>query len=264
MLIHSLDPIIFKIGFITIRWYSLAYILGILIGWWLGKKIITFKSKINNRETLSKNFDDLITYLIISIIIGGRMGYVLFYNFEYYIENPFDIIKIWEGGMSFHGGLIGVIIGVLFFCDFKKNFSLIYLDVIACVAPIGLFFGRIANFINSELFGKPSSLPWSIIFPKIDNVPRHPSQLYEAMLEGVVLFLIMLFLTFKIKLNNGVSASIFLVFYGVFRIFSEYFREPDVQVGYIFNIFSLGTLLSFIMVICGLVMAINLAKNEKQ
>ena len=204
MFTHNLDPIIFDLGVISIRWYSLAYVFGILIGWWYGKKLILNKNYLLNEKFNLKHFDDFITYLIISIIIGGRLGYVVFYNSQYYLNNPIDIIKIWEGGMSFHGALIGIILGTFLFSANRKMESLFLLDIVACVSPIGIFFGRIANFINAELIGKISSVPWSVIFPTVDLMPRHPSQLYEAILEGLILFLILniIFLKKNIKQEN--------------------------------------------------------------
>jgi len=164
MYIHNLDPVLLDFGFIAIRWYSLAYIFGIVLGWWLGKKIVkNFLLGVNFKFNV-KEFDDLITYLIISIILGGRLGYVLFYNFEYYISNPVEIIKVWEGGMSFHGALIGIIIGTHLFSTKKNIPTFFFLDVIACVSPIGILFGRIANFINGELVGKVTEVSWGIIF----------------------------------------------------------------------------------------------------
>ena len=254
MFTHNLDPVIFSLGFISLRWYSLAYVLGILIGWWYGKKLISNKSKLLKEKFNLKHFDDLITYLVISIIIGGRLGYVAFYNIQYYLSNPIDILKIWEGGMSFHGALIGIILGTYIFSIRRKIETLFLLDIIACVSPIGIFFGRIANFINGELVGKVSSVPWSVIFPSIDLTPRHPSQLYEAALEGFLLFLILNIIFFKKKYEIGSCSYFFLIYYGVFRIISELFREPDVQLGYIFNIASMGSILSFVMFLSGIAM----------
>ena len=192
MYIHDLNPVLINFGFFEIRWYSLAYILGILVGWWVAKKIIVFKMKNKIIFFDIKLFDDLITYIIISIMLGGRIGYIIFYNFSYYFSNPIDIFKIWEGGMSFHGALIGVIIGTYIYSNKIKVNTFFFLDIIASVAPIGIFFGRIANFINGELYGKPSTLSWSVTFPKVDMISRHPSQLYEALLEGVLLFCILI------------------------------------------------------------------------
>ena len=262
MYIHNLDPVLLDFGLIVIRWYSLAYIFGIVIGWWFGKKIIIHILKNTNLKFKLDDFDDLISYLIISIIVGGRIGYVIFYNFNYYILNPLEIIKVWEGGMSFHGALIGIVIGTYLFSK-KKSISMFFiLDIIACVAPIGIFLGRIANFINSELIGKVTSVSWGVIFPLVDTLPRHPSQLYEAMLEGVTLFLILNILIFKRKYKVGSSSYLFLIYYGFFRILSEIFREPDAQIGYVFSFFSMGTILSFFMILSGFVISGILKKNE--
>ena len=262
MYIHNLDPVLLDFGLIVIRWYSLAYIFGIVIGWWFGKKIIIHILKNTNFKFKLDDFDDLISYLIISIIVGGRIGYVIFYNFNYYILNPLEIIKVWEGGMSFHGALIGIVIGTYLFSK-KKSISMFFiLDIIACVAPIGIFLGRIANFINSELIGKVTSVSWGVIFPLVDTLPRHPSQLYEAMLEGVTLFLILNILIFKRKYKVGSSSYLFLIYYGFFRILSEVFREPDAQIGYVFSFFSMGTILSFFMILSGFVISGILKKNE--
>ena len=251
MYTHNLDPVLIDFGFLVIRWYSLAYIFGILIGWWLGKRIIL--KRFQNLNFNIKEFDNLITYIIISMLLGGRIGYILFYNFEYYLSNPLDILKIWEGGMSFHGALIGIILGTYWF-SIKKNIATFFLlDIIAFVAPIGIFFGRIANFINGELVGKTTDVLWGVIFPKIDNNIRHPSQLYEAFFEGVVLFIIMNLILFKNNYKTGTCSYIFLIFYGVFRTFSELFREPDSQVGYLFGPISMGTMLSLLMILAGII-----------
>ncbi len=262
MFTHNFDPVILDFGFIAIRWYSLAYIFGILFGWWYGKKIIK-KFLEESKKFYLREFDDLITYLIFSIIIGGRLGYVIFYNLEYFVLNPIDIFKIWEGGMSFHGALLGIIVGTYFF-SFKRNISTLFLlDIIACVAPIGIFLGRIANFINGELVGKTTSVSWSVIFPNVDMTPRHPSQLYEACLEGLLLFFILQLVISKKNYMNGTCSYIFLIFYGVFRIISEFFREPDNQIGYFFNILSMGTILSVLMIFAGFVMFYNLKKKNE-
>ncbi len=263
MYIHNFDPVLFSIGFIEIRWYSLAYIFGILIGWWLGKKILNFRIKTQNISLDLKSFDDLISYIIISIIIGGRLGYVIFYNLQYYLNNPVDIFKIWEGGMSFHGALIGIIVGTYIFAKNIKTETFLFLDIIVCVAPIGIFFGRIANFINGELFGKPADVSWSVVFPVVDNIPRHPSQLYEAFLEGVLIFLVLIFLIYNKKIKTGYCSGIFLILYGLLRILGEQFREPDIQIGYLFNLFSLGSFLSFIMMLAGILILVKIKNNER-
>ena len=253
MYTHNLDPILFDFGFLVIRWYSLAYIFGILIGWWLARKIIVKKFLSINFTFDLKEFDNLITYLIISILIGGRIGYILFYNFGYYLSNPLDIIKIWEGGMSFHGALIGIIFGTYLFSKKKNIPTFFLLDIIACVAPLGIFFGRIANFINGELVGKTTEVFWAVIFPNIDNIPRHPSQLYEAFFEGLVLLIILNLILFKKNYKTGTCSYMFLILYGIFRIFSEFFREPDVQIGYLFNLISMGVMLSVFMILAGII-----------
>ena len=261
MYTHNLDPIMIDFGLITIRWYSAAYIFGILLGWWYGKRIILKISNIDHKIYL-KFFDDLITYIIISIIVGGRLGYIIFYNIEFYIDNPMDVFKIWKGGMSFHGALIGIIFGTYLFSKKKGLNTFLFLDIVACVAPIGLFFGRIANFINGELVGKVTNVYWGVIFTNLDDNLRHPSQLYEAFLEGVVLFFVMNFILLNKNYKVGHCSSLFLIFYGIFRIFSEFFREPDVQLGYIYEILSMGMILSLFMIIAGLI--IYLKKNEKK
>ncbi len=263
MFTHNLDPVLFDLGFFAIRWYSLAYIFGILLGWWYGKKIIAKRFIKNGYNFQLDKFDDLITFLIFSLIIGGRIGYVFFYNFQYYIDNPIDIVKIWEGGMSFHGALIGIVVGVYLFSLKQKIEILFLLDIIACVAPIGIFFGRIANFINGELVGKISEVPWAVIFPAYGPMARHPSQLYEAFLEGLVLFLILNYFINKRNYELGTCSYLFLILYGVFRIFVEIFREPDVQIGYILNFLSMGSLLSLMMV-CSGIFIFFVRKNEKK
>ena len=262
MYIHNLNPVLINFGFFEVRWYSLAYIFGILIGWWIAKKIINFKIQNQTLKFDNKIFDDLISYIIISMLVGGRFGYVIFYNLSYYLTNPFDILKIWQGGMSFHGALIGIIFGTYLFSNKVKVNPFFFLDIIASVAPIGIFFGRIANFINGELFGKPTNLFWSVIFPEIDKLPRHPSQLYEAALEGVVLFIILISLIYKKSIRIGIVSALFMIFYGLFRIISEQFREPDSQVGYLFNLFSMGSILSFFMILIGLYILKKVKNND--
>ena len=213
-------------------------------------------------EKLLRDFDDLVTILIISIILGGRIGYIVFYNFEYYTNNPFEIIKVWEGGMSFHGALIGIVMGTYLFSIKKRIKLFLLLDIIACVSPIGIFFGRIANFINSELIGKVTNVKWSVVFPIIDSMKRHPSQIYEAILEGIVLFIIMCVTVSKKDYKIGTCSFLFLISYGVVRVIAEIFREPDVQIGYLFNFISMGTLLSILMILTGLIIYLYSKKNE--
>ena len=263
MISHNFDPVIIDFGLLEIRWYSLSYILGIVLGWWYGKKLLKIQLNNNIKKFDLDNFDDLIGYIIIGIIFGGRLGYVIFYNPTFYLDNILEIFKIWKGGMSFHGGLIGVIISIYIFSKIKKLNFKIYFDTISCVAPIGIFFGRIANFINSELYGFPTDKPWGVIFSKVDNLSRHPSQIYEALLEGLVLFIILNYLIRKKIFKNGGVSLVFLIFYGLFRIFCEQFRIPDQQLGYLYNSLSMGSLLSLIMIILGSVFLIKFFINEK-
>ena len=254
MYIHDLDPIIFDFGILSLRWYSLAYLIGIIFGWWYGKKIIIF---LNNQDKNNYNldlFDDYITYVIISIIIGGRLGYILFYNLNYFMLNPFEIFFIWNGGMSFHGGLLGIFVATIIFSKKKDFDKLVLLDVVSCVAPVGIFFGRLANFINGELYGKPTDLPWAVTFPLIDSQGRHPSQIYEALLEGMLLFLVLNFIIRKTTYIKGKCSALFLILYSLLRIMSEFFREPDLQIGYVFYFISMGSLLSFFMFGLGIIM----------
>ena len=248
MLINNLNPVAFEIFFIKIYWYSLAYIFGIIFGWIYIKKVLI-------KNNIHKIYlDDLITYLIIGIIIGGRLGYVLIYNLKFYLKNPLEIIMIWQGGMSFHGGLIGIIIATVIFCKKNNLEKYIFFDFIAVAAPIGIFFGRIANFINSELVGKPTEVVWGVIFPLVDNIPRHPSQLYEAAFEGLFLFIIMNKIYFSKNNKIGNCSFAFLIFYGIFRTFSEIFREPDQQIGYLFWSLSIGMILSILMFVIGILL----------
>ncbi len=249
MFINNFDPVAFQIMSFEIRWYSLAYILGIVIGWSLCKKVFIKDSDINKR------FDDYIAYLIIGVILGGRLGYVIFYNSSYYLDNIFDIFKIWQGGMSFHGGLLGVIISSFFFAKKNNQNPFSYLDQVSLVAPIGIFFGRLANFINSELYGITTDIPWSVVFIKVDNLSRHPSQLYEAILEGIILFLVLIYFIKKDYLRKpGLISALFLIFYSLFRFFIEFFRVPDVQLGYLVLNLTMGQIISLVFVTIGTIL----------
>jgi len=267
MIVHNFNPVLIDLGLFQLRWYSIAYILAILIGWLYASKIIkqTEKNTFNFKQINRSDFDESIIYIVIGIIAGGRFGYIIFYNFEYYIQNFFEIFKIWQGGMSFHGGLIGVIISIIIYSKKTKFNFFKYTDIISCVAPIGIFFGRIANFINGELYGKTSTLPWAIIFPNYDNLARHPSQIYEAILEGVILFLLINYIAIKKKIifKPGYISCLFLIFYSILRICSEIFLESDVHLGFFFSYFSLGTLLSFATILCGAIILLHIKKNEQ-
>ena len=249
MFINNFDPVAFQIMSFEIRWYSLAYIAGIIIGWMLCKKVLIQKSDINEK------FDDYVTYLVIGIIIGGRLGYIIFYNFNYYINNPFEIFKVWEGGMSFHGGLIGIIVASILFSKKNNQDSFLYMDLVSLVAPIGIFFGRLANFINSELYGTPTDIPWAVTFIQVDNLSRHPSQLYEAILEGVILFIILMYFKNKDYLKKpGLISGLFLIFYSLFRFFIEFVRVPDEQLGYLIFELSMGQIISLIFFVIGIIL----------
>ena len=255
MFINNFDPVAFQIMSFEIRWYSLAYILGIIIGWILCKKIFIKDLDINQR------FDDFISYLIIGIIIGGRLGYVLFYNFNYYINNIVDIFKIWQGGMSFHGGLLGIIVASILFAKKNNQDTFIYTDLVSLVAPVGIFFGRFANFINSELYGKVTEVPWAVTFVQVDNLSRHPSQLYEAIFEGIILFILLLYFRNKNFLEKpGLISSLFLIFYSVFRFCIEFFRVPDEQIGYLIFNLSIGQIISLVFIMIGTI--VFYLKNE--
>ena len=258
MFINNFDPVAIQFFSFEIRWYSLAYIVGILIGWILSKKIF-----ISNAEIKIK-FDDYITFLILGIIIGGRLGYIFLYNFSYYSTNLLDIFKIWQGGMSFHGGLIGIIISSIWFAKKNNQNPFNYLDIVSLVAPIGIFFGRIANFINSELYGIETNLPWGVKFIQVDDLYRHPSQLYEALFEGIILFIILLYFRNKGLLKTpGIISSLFLIFYSIFRFVIEFFRAPDNQLGYLILNLTMGQIASLIFLLIGILIISNYA-NKKE
>ena len=247
MFINNFDPVALNFLSLEIRWYSLSYIFGIVFAWIYCKKFL-----IKDEKILSL-FDDLISYLIIGVILGGRLGYIIFYNLNYYSKNMLEIFMVWKGGMSFHGGLLGVIIATYIFSKRNKIKTFIFLDLISMSAPIGIFLGRISNFINSELYGKETDLFWSVKFERVDNILRHPSQIYEAFFEGIILFIILNFIFRKqLYKSPGFISALFLIFYSIFRFFIEFTREPDVQIGYILFNLSLGQLLSFLFFMFGI------------
>ena len=230
-----LSPVALHLGFFDLRWYSLAYLAGIFIGYWYLLKLL----KQPGAPMARRHADDLVFYAALGIILGGRIGYVLFYNLPYYAAHPVDVLKLWDGGMSFHGGLVGTVLGILYLSWKQKLPALRIHDYVACVAPIGLFFGRLANFVNHELWGAPTNLPWAIRFPEYNELlhqtvlgpPRHPSQLYEAFLEGIVLFAILAWMFWKTqaRYQPGKLVGTFGFFYGLFRFLVEFVREPDPQ-----------------------------------
>lgn len=255
-----MSPIIFSIGPISIHWYSLAYVFGILFAYW-------YLHKLDSQKIFTKNFyDSLLTNTIVGIILGGRLGYVLIYDSAFYFSNPIDIFKTWEGGMSFHGGALGVLCAVIIACR-KHKVSILYtLDLISCGMPIGLFLGRIGNFINGELFGRVTNMPWGMVFSESgDNLLRHPTQLYQAFFEGLLLFIVINLLP-KAKLYHGALTGITITWLGVSRFIIEFFREPDYQIGYLWFGLTMGQLLSIPTIIIGLSIyfrALCLKKSKK-
>ncbi|MGO9133010.1 MAG: prolipoprotein diacylglyceryl transferase [Methylovirgula sp.] len=251
----QINPVLVQIGPLPIRWYALAYIAGLILGWAYARHLVGRDALWNGlpRPT-PQSIDDLLVSIAFGIILGGRLGYVLFYNLSLYLAHPAQIFALWEGGMSFHGGLIGAALGIILFARRMKVPVLSVMDISAAAVPIGLCLGRIANFIKPELWGRPTDVPWAMIFPGSDGQPRHPSQLYEAGLEGVVLFLI---LALAIRLGAlrrpGLTTGLFAVGYGVARIICEFFRQPDPQLGYLWAGATMGQILSFPVIAAGLV-----------
>jgi phosphatidylglycerol---prolipoprotein diacylglyceryl transferase len=246
----GLDPVAIQIGGFALRWYSLSYIFGILAAWVLLTKMV----KRPGSPMTAANVDDLITWSTLGVILGGRIGYILFYNPAQYLANPLAVFKLWEGGMAFHGGLAGVIIAVLLYARSQKLSALRILDHVAVVAPIGLLLGRLANFVNGELWGRPTNGSWGIIFPDAGPEPRHPSQLYEAALEGLLLLVILsvLFWATNARMKPGLLGGLFITGYGVSRFVIEFFREPDAQLGILSMGLTMGQTLSLPMILLGL------------
>jgi phosphatidylglycerol:prolipoprotein diacylglycerol transferase len=246
----NIDPVAISFGVFQIRWYALAYLAGILIGWGGVRRLADRYGAISKVQ-----IDDFIAYVIAGIILGGRFGYVIFYNAPYYLSNPLEMLYIWQGGMSFHGGVLGVIAACLIYARRYKISFWHLLDMVAAFTPVGLFFGRVANFINAELYGRITESPWGIVFPNAGDLPRHPSQLYEAVLEGLVLGLVLQILVWKTAILKcrGAVGCLFLIGYGISRIIIENFREPDPQIGFLIAQITMGQLLSCIMVLVGTV-----------
>lgn len=245
----SIDPVLIAVGPLAIRWYSLAYIAGLLLGWWLIKRLIKRPPHVLTVQEL----DDLLIWVLFGVVLGGRVGYVLFYNAPYYVENPGDILKVWQGGMAFHGGMLGSIAAVYLFCLRRGKAFLPIMDLVALVAPIGLGLGRLANFVNGELFGRVTDAPWGMVFPRGGPLPRHPSQLYEAVSEGLILFVVLwLAMTMlKARFYPGFIGGLFLAGYGIARSTSELFREPDLHIGFLAGGVTMGQLLSIPMILIG-------------
>ena len=251
LLFPQFDPVIVQIGPFGIRWYALAYIAGLVLGWRLARHLVRLTPSV----ATPLQVDDFLTWATLGVVLGGRLGYVLFYQPQAYLAHPAMILAVWEGGMSFHGGALGVTIAIVWFCRRNAIPLLGFADRIAVCAPIGLGLGRIANFINGELWGRPAPdwLPWAMIFPAAGPEPRHPSQLYQALLEGLVLFLVMFALSRResLRARFGWLTGAFLVGYGIARIIGEFFRQPDIFLGYLVGGATMGQLLSIPMVLAG-------------
>ncbi len=246
----NLDPVALDLGFLQIRWYGISYVVGILAAWWLLK----IRTRVEHWRINAEQVSDLIFYAMLGIIIGGRLGSVVFYNLSYYLQHPIEIFYLQQGGMSFHGGLLGVIFAIWLYARKIERPVLVLTDFIAPVVPVGLFTGRIGNFINGELWGAPSELPWAMVFPdpRAGDVPRHPSQLYEALLEGLVLFIILWWFSARPRPTAAIS-GLFLCGYGVFRFLVEFVRIPDDHLGYLaFDWLTMGQLLSLPMILFGM------------
>ncbi len=250
----KINPVLISIGPFSVRWYALAYIAGILAGWYYARIIISSKRLWGGSAPFTvTDFDDFIIWITLGIILGGRIGYVLFYNLGYFAANPLEIFALWTGGMSFHGGVIGCIVVTVLFA-LRRGIPVLSLgDVTLAVAPIGLFLGRLANFINGELWGRPTDVPWAMIFPSGGPFPRHPSQLYEATLEGLLLLVVLgVMVRLGALKRPGLVTGTFAVAYGIVRIFCEFFREPDPQLGFLWGGLTMGMLLSIPLILAGL------------
>jgi len=251
----NIDPVLISIGPFAIRWYALAYIVGILGGWFYARAIVRSEALWGGKAPLTvTDYDDFILWVTLGIILGGRIGYVLFYNAPYFAEHPVEIVQLWKGGMSFHGGFLGCVAAVVLFA-WRRGIPWLSLGDITCaVAPIGLFLGRLANFINAELWGRVTDVPWAIVFPGAGPLPRHPSQLYEAALEGLVLLIVLAVLIRAGALRRpGTIIGVFAIGYGAARFFCEFFREPDVQLGFLWGGLTMGMLLSLPLMLAGIV-----------
>jgi phosphatidylglycerol:prolipoprotein diacylglycerol transferase len=243
----SIKPYILKVGPLQVRWYSLMYLIGFACSYLLVQYQIKKKDLPIRKETVQ----DIYFYCILGIIVGARLGYVLFYNFDQYIREPLEIFAVWHGGMSFHGGLIGAVLGGLYIVKKKNLDFLLFSDLVFVTAPIGLFLGRIGNFINGELYGRVTDVYWGMVFPGGGSLPRHPSQLYEAFSEGLVLFILLWILKDRVQ-RKGKITALFLVLYGSIRFVVEFFREPDLQLGFIVAFITMGQILSLVMIIAGI------------
>lgn len=245
----AIDPVAIQVGPIAIRWYALAYLGGLIIGWLYARSL----AKRSPWAVRPEDVDEFLTWATLGVLIGGRLGYVLFYKPGYYLAHPWEALAIWHGGMSFHGGLLGVIIAGVVYCRIRRLPTDAFADLIFTVAPIGLCLGRIANFINGELPGRITDVPWAVVFPGYGPLPRHPSQLYQAALEGFLLFVILAYFASRapVRARPGLLSGIFLVGYAILRSLAELFREPDPHLGFIFGPLTMGQLLSLPMLVAG-------------
>jgi len=250
----AINPILLQWGPLAIRWYAIAYIAGLILGWALIRRVVADDRLWGGAARPSRDsIDDLLVYCALGVVIGGRLGNVLFYDPGHYFSHPLEILEVWQGGMAFHGGLIGAFVGVVLFARRYEAPLFTVLDLASLVAPIGIFFGRIANFIKPELWGRPTDVPWAMIFPKAGPIPRHPSQLYEAALEGVVLFIVLAVLVRCGGLKRpGITAGVFALGYGMARTTCELFREPDLQLGFLWGGLTMGMLLSIPLMLAGI------------
>ena len=255
----NIDPILVELGPFAVRWYALAYIAGLVIGWWYARKLAAQKPFVLAPEKI----DDFLLWAAIGVVLGGRLGYVLFYKPGFFLENPAQIIQLWHGGMSFHGGLLGVIAAMALFAR-RHNLSFpAFADICAAATPPGLFFGRIANFINGELWGRVSDAPWAMVFPNGGPLPRHPSQIYQALLEGALLFALLtaMIYVWRARYRPGLVAGMFCAGYAIARIIGEIFREPDAFLGFIAGPITMGMLLSLPALAVGVFMIVRARRN---
>jgi phosphatidylglycerol:prolipoprotein diacylglycerol transferase len=257
----GLSPVALHLGPFDLRWYSLAYLAGIIVGYWYLLKLIDKPGSPMGR----RHADDLAFYAALGIFLGGRIGYVLFYNLPYYAEHPLEVFELWNGGMSFHGGFLGCVAAVMLF-GWKRNVSILSLGDLTCAAaPIGLFLGRLANFVNGELWGRPTDVPWAMVFPHTDGVPRHPSQIYEATLEGLVLFTLLYILIRRGALKRpGLILGAFALLYAFARSFCEFFREPDAQLGFLWGNMTMGMLLSIPLAVAGIILIAYVLRQKPE
>ncbi|NNM73515.1 prolipoprotein diacylglyceryl transferase [Enterovirga aerilata] len=259
-----IDPVAIAVGPFAIRWYALSYVAGIVLGWWYSRRLAADAALWGDiRRPTRADMDDQIVWIALGIVLGGRLGYVLFYNLASYLERPAEIFTVWRGGMSFHGGFLGTILAIVLFARARGLNPLAMLDVAAVVAPIGLFTGRIANFVNGELWGRPApDLPWAVVFPMGGDIPRHPSQLYEAFAEGLLLLALMAVVVRRFGFRRpGLVGGIFVVGYALARIACEFFREPDAQLGFLLGGITMGQLLSVPMAAAGLAVIVAAARG---